>query len=96
MEFGMDSRIDEEHGEAAHKEFVHIPYQLCSKRRELELTEMAQYLRRVQVANLLEDFFRKKIIPSGQDTLINKLFRQNSLYISLRMHEQQGEHTAIL
>ena len=95
MEFGMDARIDEEHGEAAHKEFVHIPYQMCSKRRELELIEMAQYVRRVQVANLLEDFFRKRIIPV-ESAFDNKPFRQNSFYVTLRIHEQREQNAVIL
>jgi len=95
MEFGMDARIDEEHGEAAHKEFVHIPYQICSKRKELELIEMAQYVRRVQVANLLEDFFKKRII-SGQSALNNKPFRQNCFYVTLRIHQQREQNTVIL
>ena len=55
LAFGVDPRIDEEIGESAHKEFVHIPFKISSKRRGKEKVEMAEHIKRVQLANIIHE-----------------------------------------
>jgi hypothetical protein len=55
LALGVDPRIDEEIGESAHKEFVHLPFKICSKRREKEKVEMAEHIKRVQLANIIHE-----------------------------------------
>ena len=65
LALGVDPRIDEEIGESAHKEFVHIPFKICSKRREKEKVEMAEHIRRVQLANIIHETHK----PSPEDKI---------------------------
>jgi hypothetical protein len=58
LALGVDPRIDEEIGESSHKEFVHIPFKVSSKRKEKEKVEMAEHIRRVQLANIIHETYK--------------------------------------
>jgi hypothetical protein len=64
LALGVDPRIDEEIGESSHKEFVHIPFKVSSKRKEKEKVEMAEHIRRVQLANIIHETHKP---PPQQD-----------------------------
>ena len=78
-ELGFDSRLDEEMGEAAHKVFVHVPYKLSSRRKDLEIMEIAKVTKRMQLADCMEELLKDK--PADQ--LSNEKLSNNGSTLSI-------------
>jgi hypothetical protein len=74
LALGVDPRIDEEIGESAHKEFVQTPFKISSKRREKEKVEMAEHIRRVQLANIIYQTHKP---PSEPDDDVIDIYGQS-------------------
>jgi len=79
-ELGFDSRLDEEMGEAAHKTFVHDPFKLSSRRKDIDIMEIAKHIKRMQLADCMEELLKQK-----QTTTDSSLSTVNLSYYGSRL-----------
>jgi len=68
-ELGFDPRLDEEMGEAAHKVFVHDPFKLSSRRRDTDIMEIAKHIKRIQLANCMEELLNQAPADTSLSTV---------------------------
>ena len=75
-ELGFDSRLDEEMGEAAHKVFVHDPFKLSSRRKDIDIMEIAKHIKRIQLADCMEELLKQ--VPADSTSSTVKLSKYGS------------------
>jgi hypothetical protein len=68
-QLGFDSRLDEEMGEAAHKVYVHVPFKSSSRRKDLEIMEIAKHTKRMQLADCMDELRTEKSADSLLSTV---------------------------
>ena len=84
-EMGTDSRLDEEHGEAAHKAFVHVPFKVSSRRKDSEIMEMAKHIKRMQLADCMEDLLGRRKTQKTIFETKTDITKTSSLWIMLNI-----------